>query len=67
LQFARASSQQQGVAGRNSILIQPGHHTIKINHFLIPHTMSLTIILMMSRALTPYGAAREHLQGGIRS
>src|SRR5712664_3612080 len=38
LQFARASSQQQGVQGETASSSIPVIHTIKNNHFLTPHS-----------------------------
>jgi hypothetical protein len=38
LQFARASSQQQGVQGETASSSIPVIHTIKNNHFLTSHT-----------------------------
>jgi len=40
LQFARASSQQQGVQGETASSSIPVIHTIKNNHFLTPHSIT---------------------------
>src|SRR6202171_2901164 len=40
LQFARASSQQQGVQGETASSSNPVIHTIKNNHFLTPHSIT---------------------------
>jgi hypothetical protein len=40
LQFARASSQQQGVQGETASSSIPVIHTIKNNHFLTTHSIT---------------------------
>jgi hypothetical protein len=40
LQFARASSQQQGVLGETASSSNPVIHSIKNNHFLTPHSIT---------------------------
>src|ERR1700682_2665417 len=40
LQFARASSQQQGVQGETASSSNPVINTIKNNHFLTPHSIT---------------------------